>query len=269
MEVCILGSGPAGLLTALAVELEGHKPYIISKGEKSPMFGAMYLHRAIPKITNEEPDFHITIDKIGTRQGYARNVYGDPNAPVSWDVIADGEHPAWNLPLAYNKLWDHFLPNIHKMNIQQHSLQVIQARWELVFSTIPLNTICYMEHEFDSQPIWVSHGPTKGPDKDNNLMQYNGLRPEEAGIGFDWYRYSQINGYSAWEFSHQPDWWLDADISRERTNGYKPITSNCTCWPGLVRLGRFGTFRKGVLTHDAFEGAMNVLQNFQSIRHVV
>jgi hypothetical protein len=39
----------------------------------------------------------------------------------------------------------------------------------------------------------------------------------------------------------------------------KPLETDCTCWPKVVRAGRFGQWRKGVLTHHAYEMAMQVL----------
>src|SRR5436853_355407 len=84
---------------ALGVEQAGHQPMIFSERVRSRMFGAMYLHRPIPGIHHEDdpPDFTLDITKYGTREGYARNVYGDPTADCSWDVIEEGETPAWDL----------------------------------------------------------------------------------------------------------------------------------------------------------------------------
>ena len=80
MRVAVLGSGPAGLLAAHACVQQGVEPKIYSLKEKSLMFGAMYLHEPIPDLNDpDRPDHDIMIVKEGTREGYAKNVYGDKN----------------------------------------------------------------------------------------------------------------------------------------------------------------------------------------------
>lgn len=270
MKVGILGSGPAGLLAALATEQSGHEPYIIAKGDKSPMFGAMYLHEPIPGLTGDlmAPDFEIDVVKSGTSYGYAENVYGDPNHPCSWNDIPGGITPAWDLHKAYNTLWDRYESKILRRELDGLNLinLMMATTFDVVLCTIPAPAICRNpEHFFKQQEIWVIHGPghalIKGVN-DDNIMYYNGTTPEDGG--FDWYRFSQINQYQAWEHSKEPffdDW--QKEIGRTLSWGKKPIDNDCDCWNSIVpfhRLGRFGKWKKGVLTHHAYRETMDILR---------
>ena len=266
-QVAILGSGPAGLLAALACEQNGVEPVIYAKGDKSPMFGAMYLHEPIPALTDDitAPDLNITVIKSGTRAGYAENVYADPNAPCSWDVIPEGDTPAWDLHAAYDKLWERYEPYIRKIEITPHNLGSLPVNFPLVLCSIPAPALCRSGHLFHGQDIWVVHGPGKALIKgvnDDDLMYYNGTTPRDGG--FPWYRFSQIKGYQAWEYS--TDHGIteeEANWGRELARGTKPLHTNCDCWIGydsFRRIGRFGKWEKGVLTHHAYADATEAIR---------
>lgn len=266
--IAILGSGPAGLLAALAAEQRGVTPFIYSDGTKSEMFGAMYLHEPIPGLTGDwmAPDFTISVVKSGTRDGYAKNVYGDPTAPCSWDDIVSGDTPAWDLRAAYDKLWEGFLPRIGQMHLTGDNLGSILTHFPLVLCTVPARALCRGGHEFAGQDIWIRHGPgralLKDEINDDNIMYYNGYPPDgsvEDMIGFDWYRFSQINQYQAWEYSSDPG---ESNTHHEISLGRKPLSTDCTCWQGYEsfhRIGRFGKWQKGVLTHHAYKEAGDLI----------
>lgn len=257
-SVLILGCGPAGLLAAEAVwQATGSAPTIFSKKVKSEMFGAMFLHAPIPEVTPLEPDFNIDIVKSGTSKGYAKLVYGDPEHPVSWDVIPDESMRGWNLRAAYDKLWDEWEHHIVHCDITHADIRGALQAYDIVYSSIPAYSLCHEGHEFKSQPIWVVHGGGETGlienVNDNDLMYYNGYPPDgsvEGMIGPDWYRYSQINKYRCWEYSSEPP---AADHSPfVLSTGMKPISTECDCWPEVRRIGRFGRWEKGQLTHHAF-----------------
>jgi hypothetical protein len=257
MKVCVLGCGPAGLLAAHAIKLAGHEPVIHSHLVKSKMFGAMYLHRSIPRITGSSPDFLIRVLKVGTREGYALNVYGDENAAVSWDRFEPGIARGWDLTTAYDNLWDLYRSKIMKADVGSRSIALYQDLYKVVFSTLPAKAMCVdPNHEFKFERIKVYHGLNPIPGAiDDNVMYYNGLQPWNG-----WYRFSQIRGYQAWEFR------ADGRPIRQSIKGYqlndgiKPISSDCNCHPEIKRLGRFGRWDKGVLTHNAFEEVERALQ---------
>jgi hypothetical protein len=259
--IVILGCGPSGLLTALAAEQKGHEPIILSKKVKSPMFGAVYLHKNIPDLTKMRPEFSVEIIKYGDREGYAQNVYGDPKADVSWDTFKSGLYHAWDLAGAYDRLWDRFEDKIRDVAIGPDDVVSCSESGDLVFSTIPLPYLCENPyHIFNKQQIWVRHGRTHEPQM-YSMMIYNGLTADglRGLVGPQWYRYSLIRGYAAWEYSRVEDAPTEEDPFLQLSQGVKPLSTNCTCHKNIIRLGRFGKWQKGVLTHHAYEEALNAM----------
>lgn len=261
MEVAVLGCGPAGLLAAEALVQNGHQPVIYSRKVKSQMFGAMFLHAPIPDVTPLEPEFDIDIIKTGTKEGYAKNVYGDPSHPVSWDLIPDNDEQmrGWNLRAAYDKLWDRHQHLIVDQDLDRTALLWMQEKYPIIYSSIPVKAYCaHLGHEFKEQKIWVVHGDgsehmIEGVN-DHDIMYYNGY-PEDGSVdgveGFSWYRYSQINKYQCWEHSCEPQrTWIEGWY--QLSEGIKPISTTCTCFSHFRRIGRFGRWEKGQLTHHAF-----------------
>jgi hypothetical protein len=251
--VAILGCGPAGLLAAHAAIQRDHYVRIFSKKIKSSFFGAMYLHRPIPALHNTTvPEVVIKIEKYGTKKGYAEKVYGDPNAPVSWDKFGEGLTDAWSLSDAYEKLWARYEDRIVDTDVSHETLQPLGINYDMIFSTLPAPILCHdRRHHFDKQEMWVIHGKDQWDAQ--GRMVYNGRESE------DWYRYSSINGHHSWEFSHFP---VEAEKMKQGLSlvvGFKPTRTNCDCYPTIHRLGRFGRWDKHVLTHHAYEEVAGVL----------
>lgn len=261
MSVAVLGSGPAALLAALAVrQVAGIVPDIYSQGVKSEMFGAMYLHMPIPLLNDpDKPDHKIAVFKNGTREGYAQKVYGDPNAPVSWDHYKNGYVYGWSLTKTYNILWDYF-PHHTQVDLGAHDIPNLCSSYEHILSTVPAPVLCGVGHKFFSKKIWILHGATITGDealaRDHDIMEYNG---EDSTA---WYRYSQINGYSAYEYTTEPD---EEEAGRRPSytvsKGVKPLRHTCICHlqhENFHRLGRFGKWEKGVLTHHAYRDTLDI-----------
>jgi hypothetical protein len=258
VRVAILGCGPAGLLSAYAAEQLGHNVSIFSRRSPSQIFGAMYLHAPIPGISSEIPELEIQVSKLGTREGYALNVYGDAAAPVSWDKFAEGPTPGWDLANVYDSLWKEYESRIYDVSLTSSSIRGIAKEYDITFSTVPIQNICdNWQHSFPSAKIWVIHGPVKG----KNMMVYNGLPP--TGVP-SWYRYSLIRDYQSWEFSSRhPSNYLEAQRVAEGlqvSEGFKPLYTDCDCHPEIVRLGRFGKWNKNVFTHHAYREVTDALQ---------
>jgi hypothetical protein len=262
-RVAVMGCGPAGLIAAYAVEQLGHTVTIFSRPTVSRVFGAMYLHAPIPNISDREPELQIDVQKIGTREGYAENVYGDPNAPVSWDKFDQGWTPGWDLGKAYRRLWQIYEQRIVSAEIFPHRVHDMTKDYSLVFSTVPQQILCRdWSHTFTSRHIWVVHGKARREEKRyGNMMVYNGTEQGESKAL--WYRYSIIGGYQSWEFAtKQAPNYLEARGSMdglEISDGIKPLTTNCDCFPEVVRLGRFGKWDKNAFTHEAFKEAQDAM----------
>jgi len=253
MQVAVLGCGPAGLLAAHALKRNNHEPIILSKKVKSTIFGAQYLHRPIPGITSETPDFNVHVWKIGTKEGYAEKVYGDRNAEVSWDSFHPGEYAAWDMRQAYDKLWEMYDSQIFEAPINGAGDVIhLMENYPVIFCSIPRNLMCRGGHEFKGQPIQVLHGHSDDSPAMNEMI-YNGSEGEETDP--TWYRFSNINGYRAWEYREGQARTVYGGDRYQLSLGIKPLSNKCDCWPSLQRIGRFGKWEKGELTHHAFEDA--------------
>jgi hypothetical protein len=84
-------------------------------------------------------------------------------------------------------------------------------------------------------------------DNPNNIIYYDG------GSSHTWYRASNIFGVGSTEWGNHVTLPFPAhEIVRVR----KPVSTNCTCWGNndhIMPVGRFGKWKKGELTHHAFE----------------
>lgn len=269
-NIAILGCGPAGLLAAEAVSVSGHTPVILSRKVPSAIFGAQFLHREIPGITAVEPDFTIDVIKSGTEQGYAFNTYGRSDAPVSWGAYSeDRPMVGWDLKKAYATLWDKFRNDIFHTEIDAQVIAHLSENYPIMYSTVPMDRICRRHHEFKAQKIWVWHGPgdnlIEGVN-DGNYLYYNGLTPQGSDYPMDmfgppWYRFSQLNQYQAWEYSSPPASGAFPPGDQQLSEGIKPLSNNCDCYSDLRRVGRFGRWEKGQLTHHAYEQVLEDLRD--------
>jgi len=252
MKTLVLGCGPAGLLAALAIKIKtGKTPLIISKYRRSEMFGTQYLHKEIPYLTSTagtEP-INIKYDLWGSSDDYRTKVYGaGARYVVSPETFPDA-HPAWDIRLAYTELWNMFERNIVDMDLslyEVNGLSSIVAPYDLVVNTVPRPTLCWQGHTFAAQEVLaVGDAPERGvrcPVRvEHNTVVCNG-EPEPA-----WYRASNVFGYASVEYpanSHPPF----PGLSLVR----KPLDHNCDCWPNWMHVGRFGAWKKGVLSHEAY-----------------
>lgn len=253
MKVAILGCGPAGLLAAYAAELHGHAPIVFSRKVKSVMPGAQYIHAAIPGLTYNE--VAIKYAKLGTREGYAQKVYGSPDAPCSWDAFPEGVVPGYDMVAAYDALWDRYKPIVLDGLVDHELLAMVQQKYDMVFSAVPAPLLCYGDCFFRSQTIWVAKTHRDICEQlGDPCIIYNG---QESDL---YYRTSLLNGVGATEYS-------DASLNVVRrgelvpplVRAQKPLDNNCRCRPNIIRIGRFGQWKKGVLVHDAFKEACDAL----------
>ena len=252
-SVCILGCGPAGLLGAYAAELQGADVTIMSEPNKSKIGGAMYLHRSIPAITEEQPDAWIWIEKRGTAEGYAEKVYGNPSHPVSFTQWETGGHPMWSLRDAYDALWELYQAAINPYRVHPEDICEICNSFDLVVSTIPAPVICKSGHRFAGAPIWITMSETirRLPLDLKQTMIYSG-DPQD-----DWYRYSLIDGVRSWEYAKKPP------DQKGALKGQKVIDTDCDCHSELdnfMKAGRWGMWKRGVLSHHVYDQVSYALQ---------
>lgn len=257
MRICILGCGPAGLLAAYAAAQRGATVSIISRKIKSSIPGAVFLHEPILGLTAPTPEDVVRFIKHGTKEGYAAKVYGKWDADCSWDLFSEGERPAWSMFDLYNKLWNVFeaiiedsIINVEKMH------EIMRAKFDVIVSTIPAPFICYNnDHIFDSQGIYVLD-KTADPSLDNGIV-YNGSFTDH------WYRTSKLFGSEATESATPFESNFIKDLKAKQSSGYKPLWTNCNCYPEVDRIGRFGRWEKGILVHHAYKQTVQLLEEYK------
>jgi hypothetical protein len=250
----ILGAGPAGLLAALAATQRGYDVDILAEGGPSKIGGAQYLHAPVPGLTEDIEPTMITYVKVGDMDGYAQKAYGEPAAQVSWDTFVTGEYPAWNLQTAYEELCYRFENRITERHLEQSDIDLIcQGTNGPVFSSIPLKSICKDElaHDFQGQRvIFTEEEYVKVPE----MIVYNGR------LNDPWYRAACLFGYCSTEYALVPGtgWNEVPNGLKDKVvfDGIKPTMNHCNCYtkyPNFHKVGRFGQWRRGVLTNHAYE----------------
>lgn len=262
MRIAVLGSGPAGLMSAAAAlnatnDSTGGSLNIFSSNGKSSLYGAQYLHRPIPVYTpNDYPNAKRVINYVlfGEPDEYRRKVYG----PM-WDGSVSPEdleetHYAWDLRATYDRLWDDFEGHVEKVYMDPAGMRMLvdgrtgYGKYDLIINTIPRPALCAEGHQFKSTQIWAAG---EAPDIGIELDRFK-CAPETVLCNGEespsWYRLSNIYGHKTveWPEHIKPPVPSAALVT-------KPLKHNCSCWPGVIHVGRYGRWEKGILTHHAYE----------------
>lgn len=271
MSIGILGCGPSGLAAlhgafmALGANVASAHYSFYSKMRKSEIYGAQYLHQALPGVDCGEPST-LAVQFYGDAEGYRTKVYGaDYQGTVSPQDFRD-DHRAWDLRRAYANLWDWYTPEAYGVDMEFNRVdfmddyEVLIANHDIVFSTIPRKVLCINpEHEFKSQMVYaIGDAPARGikcpVTCEVDTLVYNGS-PD-----YGWYRKSNIFGHTTAE------WPASADRPKPPISNLalveKPLSTNCDCWPALKFVGRYGAWRKGVLVHQVYNEAYGIADEF-------
>lgn len=255
--VAILGCGPSGLFAAWACETHGIPFVIFSRYKKSDLGGAQFSHIPIPGITEDRPPVELQYKVFGEASIYREKVYGsDPVPFVSFENVYDGMTvTAWNLRAIYDHLWERYAANI----IQQPEIngewveRIEDSVFDVVFSSIPGTAICRasydmnVSHSFKSHPIRIYNQALA--DIPDNTIVYDGTKDHS------YYRMSKIFGIGSTEWGGSSA--IPPGIQLRTV--HKPIATNCDCHPKIQRIGRFGTWTKGVLTMHAYNKVIDTL----------
>jgi hypothetical protein len=259
--VIVLGAGPAGLVAAHTINrITGRRPLIFSRGEKSELYGAQFLHESIVDIPVEGRQIEYKLK--GTADGYRDKVYGkDSDVKVSPQQFHGGI-PAYDIRATYDILWEDYGsgPHFVRWEASPHRigavLNLAESHKSLVFSTIPAPLLCdpHSGHYFDSREIWaVGQAPNRLPPVvvPNNTVLCNG---EPAP---HWYRASTIFGQSTveWPNGAKPPVFGIVKVK-------KPVSTNCNCHPEIIRVGRFGEWKKGRLVHEVQQIVQEALEDW-------
>lgn len=222
----------------------GYTPRIFSKKVKSKIPGSQYLHEQIPGLTPQYPDNVVQYVRMGTAEGYAKKVYGDERRRTGWEAYST-LYPSWNVVDAYEEAWKRYEDLITNTMIDQSILQRLDDEYDLIISTLPAQAICRNKHHhFSGTPFWIKTLDVPYIDRNKDIVIYNGLLSDH------WYRWSILSGVCSIESADPPDDWLDDPLMVIK--GTKAGTTDCECWEGVVRAGRWAEWKHGVLLHDAF-----------------
>lgn len=266
-RLAILGTGPSGLLAAHAAVMRGvEKVWLITQStSRSSLYGCQYLHREIPGLSVRSTEVEYQLR--GTPENYRRKVYGpDSDARVSPEDY-QGLHRAWDIREAYDILWRMYASGGHpgvriiKKYVVAEDVPRILPKFDMVISTIPAHFLCKDgSHTFESRDIWaMGDAPSLGIRVPLWTVQEEGkiccnAAKEDEWWEDSWYRASTVFGMSTveWPGHRRPL----PDAVRVR----KPIKTDCDCFgEKLVRMGRYGAWKKGVLAHNTFYDTYDML----------
>lgn len=255
----IFGCGPSGLFAAQALTLAGWDFKIFSKVvRKSEMFGAQYLHKPIPGLsrTDSRPlDYRLR----GSAEDYRAKVYGRAVVPFTSPEKLTGQHQVWDIRDAYDRAWSIYESEIIPVGVIDAVRAmdlILRHRPRRIFSTIPAPALCRTGHGFASRPIWaIGDAPARGVECPVEVppmtVECNG-EPNPR-----WYRAANVFGYRTCEWPDGPK-----PPVRDVSLISKPIRTDCNCFlevSGFHRLGRYGRWEKGYLSHHAYEDARDAL----------
>lgn len=248
-RVAILGCGPAGLFAAHRLHEQGNVVSILSKKRQSHLYGAQYLHRPIPGLGERATEIEYQLQ--GPAADYALKVYG---SKVSVSEVSPssltGFSTVYDIRLAYQTAWDFYAGLIVDLDITPDQMIGILGSFDRVVSSIPAPALCAQpeRHNFHAQQIWAIGD---APDRDQTcpISVTPGTVVCNALHHTGWYRASNIFGYKTaeWPEDRRPP---IEGISKV----LKPLRTDCDCWQdrGLIRVGRYGSWTKGVLSHQAY-----------------
>lgn len=254
-RVAILGCGPAGLFATHAFRDAGWDVTIFSKKRRSEMFGAQYLHKPIPGL----PEITETVSYrlLGSPEQYALKVYGGavPPGEVSPSLLI-GEHQVWDIRAAYYAAWERYESLVINLELDAHEIPHLLSGFDHVMSSIPRQQICTAGHDFFGERIWaIGDAPERGVSCPVDVGGFTVICNGESHPA--WYRASNVFGYrtAEWPGDSKPPIQDVAPV-------IKPIKTNCDCWEGkhFSFVGRFGIWKKGILSHQAYETAKEIVE---------
>lgn len=255
MRVLIFGCGPAGLMAAHAAVIHAHEVIIVSKNRKSHMRGAQYLHAPIPFATRSGP-FPVTYSLKGTASDYRLKVYGESfRGTVSPEDLTES-HDAYDIRQTYDFLWESYNTAIQDDDLSSDPDKIDKvmewAKPNLCISTIPAPLLCRrIHHGFTKQEIW-SNDMDIAQLPENTVVCNGEVAPA-------WYRAARIQGHTTVE------WPENSKPPIPVTSVTKPISNTCDCYPEIVRMGRYGRWEKGVLSHSAFDESVDIFEGMEVV----
>lgn len=268
--VAVLGCGPSGLLAAHACALRNVPFTILSPYKKSRLGGAQFSHIPIPGIHDPEASVKLQYMVAGDAEAYQKKVYGTQAVDfVSFSNVEDGlTVPAWSLSDMYDQLWTKYQERIVDYEASPSRILALNESFDLVLSSAPLNRICLgaedqsVMHQFRMQTIRIYNDALDANFPDNTIL-YDGTDVHS------YYRMSRIFGVGSTEWSSHSA----VPPGHELVTVNKPLWTNCDCFIvdgtdeagiplGVIRIGRFGAWSKGMLSYHSFNQTSEILSKW-------
>lgn len=255
MKVIVVGAGPAGLAAAHAANAFHCETVVYAPYAKTPQLGPLLLQRPIPGISTGHPDGTIYQRVIGgSILDYRDKVYHDINVNINGDILQDHYH-AWDHRIAYEGLWVKYHHLIQDRLVQPSELRHMDEEADLVISTANASTMCLdggHTHAFVTARVAITPIASYPMQPDNTII-FNG------GDEYKWVRSSRVFGteVTEWPMEHAP------------ANGRvinKPISTDCDCFPNILRTGRFGAWRNEVWVDTAYWDTYTALASMLNAR---
>lgn len=250
MIVEVIGCGPAGLAAAHAAKGLGADVVIYAPKAMTPQRGPLLMQRPIPGINTGHPDG--TIHQVvinGSILDYRYKLYGDINIGINGDILKPHYH-AWKHNETYETLWGMYEHLVVDRRIRATELASMHRQSDLVVSTANAESMCMRGHTFVSKSVAVTTRASFLDQPDNTII-FN------AGDSPDWVRSSLVFGVGSteWPTDRAPS---GSHIIR------KPVSTDCDCYPHVLRTGRFGKWQNETWVDTAYWDAYNAVY---SIKH--
>jgi hypothetical protein len=257
------------MAAAWAALRAGHDVDFYAKGlDKSQLFGCQYLHAPIPlprsyNIASAKVEYKL----VGTAEEYRAKVYGGSYKGRVSPEDLEGEHYAWDIRATYDALWSIITSNkrvsIYPVGITASWLAASTtalSRYAHVISTIPAFALCDQAvhhpaqegHYFASHSVKARGGREGYPfgDTEGDVIVCDGTD------AVAWYRSAVVFGYRTTEW---PRTFRPGIGGLPIVSVRKPLQTDCDCHPEIIRLGRYGQWKKGVLVHQVFQAAEKLM----------
>jgi hypothetical protein len=240
MRVIVIGCGPAGLAAAHAAVGLGADVTVMAPKDKTPQRGPLLIQRPIPGINTDHPDG--TVHQIvvgGSILDYRYKLYGDVNISINGDILQPHYH-AWRHAETYDRLWEKYCHLIEDVHVKRSELVTIHEEADLVVNTAPAKFLCWREpaHTFTEARVYITPYCTY-PNQPDNTIIFN------ADPNVPWVRSSRIFGNEVTE-------WTEEQAPSSSRLIKKPISTDCNCYPRVLRTGRFGAWRNETWIDTAY-----------------
>jgi hypothetical protein len=251
MKVAVIGCGPAGLAAAWAATGLDAEVSIFAPKKQTPQYGPLLMQRPIPGINTDHPDG--TIHQIvigGSIMDYRYKLYGDINIGINGDILQPMYH-AWRHRETYDKLWGKLSNGIIEKMISPTELRNMCGYYDLVVSTANAQRLCIAkdQHHFESKSVAITPEAIY-PEQPDNTLIFN------ASTEFGWVRSSRVFGAEVTE------WPVSMAPAKARVI-QKPISTNCNCYPLVLRTGRFGAWRNETWVDTAYWDTYNAIASVE------